>query len=506
LRHAGTNMYTDESVQALVESATPESQALEFKQDQFLKTRPQRAELLKDLTGMGNGGGGTLLYGVAEDEDGHAGELNPLDDPSLLGKIENIVRAGVNPPLLYQLRQLEIVGGFVLEAVIEPSPIGPYMVTLYDPTEHRYFKRHGRNVDAMSEQEVRDAYALAMRTIEHRPVVWSNHSLPLHFNDSRPRVCVAALPLEPLSEFLDLRSVGLADIQPPEALSHFISGACDTTVAVGGAVLWAEGFAGTGCEATVRLHRDGAAGVSQGLPETMAPSMVARVVDGMLVYLGWLWQTFDLRRPVELKLSVNGLMDFNLLASDSPHNRAAVQPPGIDVKSVEVTVEREPWDISTPSSRHVIVRALIDRLVQAYGVPRVEVPFTMGHLYGPGSTPLGITLQPDLWAVLSLQQRRQLGVVFPSGNVKSSSTGRHVAHVDGGVIVDLVGDTLAVVELGVGDGYPDDCLPPQRATSELPEPGAAQPAPGGDASIEPPVATRRWSEATLQTTLDDFSK
>jgi hypothetical protein len=498
-------MHTAVSIHALIEAAIPESQTLEFKQEQVLETRPQRAELLKDLTGIGNGGGGTLLYGVAEDEDGQASELIPLDDPSLVGRIENIVRAGVSPPLLYQLRQLEFADGFVLEAIIEPSPIGPYMVTLYDPTEQRYFKRHGRNVDAMSEQEVRDAYALAMRAMEHRPVVWSSHSLPLRFNDDQPRVCVAALPLEPLPEFLDLRVIGRDDIQPPDALSRFITGACDTAVAVGNAMLWAEGFAGTGRDALVRLHRDGAAGMSQRLVETMAPSMVARVTDGMLAYLGWLWHTFDLRRPVELKLSVSGLMTLNLSISGSQHDLDAVQPPGIDVKSVEIAVEREPWDIAAPSSRHGLVRALIDRLVQAYGLPRMEVPFTMGHLYGSGSAPLAMTLRPDLWAIWSLQQRRQLGVILPSGSVKSTTSGRRVAHVDGGVIVDLAGNTLAVVELGIGHGYPDDCLPPQRATNELNEPGVAQPAPVGDAPVEPPVPTRRWSEATLQATLDDFS-
>lgn len=176
------------------------------------------------------------------------------------------------------------------------------------------------------------------------------------------------------------------------------------------------------------------------------------------------------------------------------------------MKSVQVNVEREPWDISTPSSRHLVVRALIDRLVQAYGLPRVEVPFTMGHLYGPGSAPLAITLRPDLWAIWSLQQHRQLGVIFPSGSVKSATSGGHVAHVDGGVIVDIAGDTLAVVELGIGHGYPADCLPPQRATNELDEPGAVQPAPVGDVPIEPPVPTGRWSEATLQATLDDLPK
>jgi hypothetical protein len=45
------------------------------------------------------------------------------------------------------------------------------MVTLYDSTKHRYYKRHGLSVDMMSEQEVRDAYALAMRAAERRVLV-----------------------------------------------------------------------------------------------------------------------------------------------------------------------------------------------------------------------------------------------------------------------------------------------------------------------------------------------
>jgi hypothetical protein len=185
-------MYTPTSIAGLVDDAVPESQSLEFKQDHELRTRDQRAELLKDLAGMGNGGGGTLLYGIVEDSDGHnsAAGLSPITDQALPGRIEDVVRAGVSPPLLYQLNRIDIAGGYVLEVVVDPSPLGPYMAMNYADARHRYFKRHGTRVDSMSEQEVRDAYALAMRAAEHRPTVWADHKLPLVFDDGKPRLSV----------------------------------------------------------------------------------------------------------------------------------------------------------------------------------------------------------------------------------------------------------------------------------------------------------------------------
>src|SRR5262245_11667593 len=44
----------------------PEGQHLEFKRLLQLSDRRSRREALKDLTAMGNGGGGTIAFGIAE--------------------------------------------------------------------------------------------------------------------------------------------------------------------------------------------------------------------------------------------------------------------------------------------------------------------------------------------------------------------------------------------------------------------------------------------------------
>jgi len=216
-------MYSNTSLDGLVADAIPESQILEYKSALSLETRRERAELLKDLTGIGNGGGGSVLFGVDEDDEGNgtAKALTPLTDPTIEGRMENIVRAGVQPPLLYEIRRIEVAGGFVLEVVVESSPLGPNMVTLYSDTEGRYFKRHGRRVDQMSEQEVRDAYALALRAAEHRPELWREHGLPLVIGGSA-EFCVSALPFEPLPELLDLRQVTTGEIRPQGDLFSYI--------------------------------------------------------------------------------------------------------------------------------------------------------------------------------------------------------------------------------------------------------------------------------------------
>ena len=86
----------------------------------------------------------------------------------------------------------------------------------------------------------------------------------------------------------------------------------------------------------------------------------------------------------------------------------------------------------------------------------------------------------------------------------SSRDGAHIGHVDGGVIVDLAGDTLAVTEMGIGAGYPPDFFPMNRAQTELGEAttrSAAVDTPGLSASGTP---TGQWSTRDFETTLDNL--
>jgi len=103
-----------EQVEALVTNAAAETAVLEFKQSLTLGKRVDRIETLKDLSGMGNGGGGTIVYGVAERDDGVAAAIEPLTQLADVGRLEDLVRSAIRPPLLWTVETIPVDGGFVL--------------------------------------------------------------------------------------------------------------------------------------------------------------------------------------------------------------------------------------------------------------------------------------------------------------------------------------------------------------------------------------------------------
>lgn len=58
------------------------------------------------------------------------------------------------------------------------------MIDAYN--ERRYYKRTGDRAHPMSEQEVRDAYAIALRATEGRASLWGHHALPVKLNPHEP--------------------------------------------------------------------------------------------------------------------------------------------------------------------------------------------------------------------------------------------------------------------------------------------------------------------------------
>jgi predicted HTH transcriptional regulator len=148
------------AIEALIAAGVPESASLEYKSDLHLGTNGEKTEVAKDLTSIGSGGGGTVLFGVDEDtKDWPAATATaPLTDPSLLSRLENILQDGVRPPLVVSFTRIDVDGGHVLAAEVEPSPLGPYMVELYG--ERRFHIRDGNRTRRMTETEVSQAYAL----------------------------------------------------------------------------------------------------------------------------------------------------------------------------------------------------------------------------------------------------------------------------------------------------------------------------------------------------------
>src|SRR5262245_30183474 len=176
-------------IERLISNGIPEGPSLEYKRILSLGTRAERLEVLKDISGIGNGGGGTLIYGVEEAGDGLPAGLHVLSDPRDVGRLEDIVRSGTSPPLLSTLDVFERPGGYVLVVHVQRSPLGPYMVEAYE--QRRYFTRVGSRTVPMSEQQVRDAYLLAARGRERRSELWQEHYLPIRAESSTPWLMVS---------------------------------------------------------------------------------------------------------------------------------------------------------------------------------------------------------------------------------------------------------------------------------------------------------------------------
>lgn len=494
---------TVSELQRLVDHRIAESPSLEYKRELHLDTTSQRLEMLKDLSGMGNGGGGTVLFGIQESEDDFpvAEKIVPLTEGALVGKLEDVVRDGIRPPLLMEYTVIEVPGGFVLAVEVELSGLGPYMVQAYGNMQ--YHRRTGTRTVPMSEQQVRDAYALALRTREHRADLWADHALPMQIADSsEPWITVSALPEDPLGELLDVGG-DLGTFRPTGPLWYHaeqfgLSGSLQNLTR------WADGLYGHdgsdrfGPTSLARLHRDGAAGAAVQLRNQLSAVLVGRVANAALAYLGWFWQQIALQRPVEVVCRVEHVRGAVLRrATLFGDDRPLQEPPGVPIQLIEIAAELLPWDAGRAAARHRLVRRIVDRVRQAFGLVSWTSMFEDGQLYGQDQRPIHYSIGgAGVWHDKGLTA---LAHLYDDGRILDHHSDV-IAHLDEGVVLDRDGHTVAVVELATGSGCPDDFLPGVLSESPLMR------VPGGNAGqahtstgkrTATPTPTGRWSAQTL---------
>jgi hypothetical protein len=145
----------------------PESDALDYKESLNTKTRQDRIELAKDVSSFANELGGTLLYGVPEQQEGGVPIPAPLEkcgleiDPGIPEKIENILLDSIRPVLpnlFVKTITLPEIRPKQLLVVHHPASWNkPHMVEAYK--DRRYFRRGNYRAVPMSEREVEAAYA-----------------------------------------------------------------------------------------------------------------------------------------------------------------------------------------------------------------------------------------------------------------------------------------------------------------------------------------------------------
>jgi len=476
---------------------------LEYKQDLILDPPTSRLEVLKDLSGLGNGGGATIIYGVAKDpqDPEFPSQKAPLTNPALPGRLEDIVRAAIRPSLLAQYYRIPCNGGYVLAVEVTRSPLGPYMVEGYG--ERHYYMRIGSRTDPMSEQQIRDAYLLAARAREHRPQMWEDHELPLKPLAKTPCLCATGLPEEPLQELLEVGLVNMEDLLPTAemgALRRIAPVPPDLRT-------WARGLYGETHNAErswirLRLYRDGAIGSAVALPigaPNILPIYLARMLHAQLAYMGWVWDKIGLRNLVEVRLDLQHI-EAGKLDDRREVGRGSLleaQKPGDATSSlmVSLSLEELPGSLRRAGTRNRLVKVFMDRVYQAYGRRSAPSPmFTFGWLYGSDGKPLGLSI---VGAGLCKGTRGDaLGRIYSDGYVEETKFAGPIGYFVDGVLLDQSGNAMAAVEMAVGSGIPDDfvvqaftddglhsCLAPEPLATQQPR--------------TPPTPTGAWSGQRL---------
>lgn len=510
-----------DEVRRLISSDVREGAAIEYKQELTIGSSGERKEALKDLTALGNAGGGVLIYGVSEDPkvDGKPEEILPLSDRSLPPRLEDIALAGVRPPLVWQpvSFELEDGSGFVLVANVRRSPLGPYMVESYG--DRRYYIRIGSRSVKMTEQQVSDAYALALREAELEERAWESHQLPMTAPSSDPWLILSAVPRGPMTEVFEPAAAQIQEARLPDFMkgseSAQFSRLDDVTSRLS---VWSGGITGSYLSredtplATFRFHRTAAAsiGLSLGygrphddederLVEIAAPG-IAHIVNAYLAYFSWLWTRCNLTQPVVLDIRLEHLARTVLRdVSLFPESEGPVQPPAAPEAAAGLRTEVDPWRLQDALVRHTVVRDFSTRLYNAFGKDLWKPMFEMGWLYGAAGA---IDLSVAGGGVFTASGQ-EVGHLEEGGTLRDFS-GEPVGFIEGGVVVDLEGNCLAALEFATGRGIPPEFFLRRIRSDPRPKvPGgrAGERKTNSEPCISNPNPSRKWSELRLSSLL-----
>jgi hypothetical protein len=130
-----------ESIRSLIESATRESEVLEFKAASRPFSDSEKGEIAKDVSAMANSLGGTIVYGISTDstDKTRASGIDAIH-PKNIETFDRVLNAQVRPPIGGIRRKLVPVDTpQVMVVEIPPSEDSPHQ-SLYDK---RYYRRSG---------------------------------------------------------------------------------------------------------------------------------------------------------------------------------------------------------------------------------------------------------------------------------------------------------------------------------------------------------------------------
>jgi len=502
----------EERLQNWLTGRIGESQHLEFKGDLALGNKKDKVEALKDLTGMGNGGGGVVAFGVAEvktpDGESVADHIAALTDPMLPVRLKDIASSGVRPTLRVTFSRVDLSdGGYVLIADVARSPLGPYMVDAYD--DHRYWRRIGTDARPMDERLVHDMYAEAERWQRNRAFRWEARALPLESPRSFwPWLTVSGIPEFDVGEPFDPARRDVTSLRY-EGATHALPAWLTRLEDLGDRfAVWADGFVADSFgdsktnsarpqheQTRMRVHRDGSIGIGL-LLSTPRRLDAVTVLNAHLSYCGQLWASAGVS-AVDLRIELTGFgsQPANVTPSEFPRppDRNGTPAPRIVVQEL-VRVA----DLVAASPRHRVLRRFADRLANLYGEATQRVGFEFGPLCTPaGRAPASAARAHIIYTAWSNDQPRPIA---SNGAVRQPAGADPIGWWRDGALLTASGDIVAVVEFPTIDELPDDFIAADIDPSEeIPHPDWDPERPTTDA--EPPPCTGRWTPDPIESIL-----
>lgn len=145
-------------IEAMIANQEPEGQYLDYKRGDALGTEDKKkGELVKDITGLANAGGGRIIYGVSELKVGTIGVPDaffPVPSTTTTRDwIYSVVRSKSNPPF----------SDFEVEELIEPGggrvvviDVRPGSTAFQSTHDHCYYQRAGTHTVPMLDFQIRD--------------------------------------------------------------------------------------------------------------------------------------------------------------------------------------------------------------------------------------------------------------------------------------------------------------------------------------------------------------
>ena len=134
------------------------SETANFDGKSALPGKGKGKDLAVDVAAM-TADGGTLLYGVAEDENGRLTVPQPFKLAGARERVDQIVRTSISEPPAIEVDTIptdDDPGLGYLVIVVLPSPRAPHMVTV--DKDHRYYGRGATGNVRLSEGEVARLY------------------------------------------------------------------------------------------------------------------------------------------------------------------------------------------------------------------------------------------------------------------------------------------------------------------------------------------------------------